>query len=198
MHNTCTKQLREKQNKACWCLPDTTPLRFHFKWSETATEEHNHYQCLSWDVPALTVSHLICLTLLLFLLLLFLVFLLVVALTRFPSDPSCLSLSGLPRWVPSAFGGGLPRLGGVGVGIRVYLEQGEAGGGGGDRDHCRRCHCEKETDDKRQKDSMRITRSRILNIELASGGNLYSNTNITICHPTALFKATNCIVSKQT
>lgn len=143
----------QKQNKE-----HNHPPQFQFRWSET-TEEHNHDSCLpqdgshvckpnntdmyeaqgSWDAA---VTHLICLSLLLFLPLLLLVLLLVVALTRFPPGCSCFSLSGLPGGVPSAFGDRLPRIGGVGVRIRVYLEQGEAGGGGGDGDHCRRCHCE--------------------------------------------------------
>lgn len=88
------------------------------------------------------MSHLVCFSQLLLLPLLLLVFLLVVALTRFPS---CLSLSGLPGGLPSAFGGVLPRIRGFRVRIRVYLEQGEAGRGGGDGDHCRRCHSERIT-----------------------------------------------------
>lgn len=81
------------------------------------------------------LTHLICLRLLLFLLLLFLVFLLVVALSPFPPG-SCFSLSGLSGGVPSGFVSGLSPVGGVGVRIRVYLEQGEPGSGGGDGDHC--------------------------------------------------------------
>lgn len=81
-------------------------------------------------------THLIGLCLLLLLLLLLLVSFLSVALTRFTSGGSSLPLSGFSR-LPSAFGAGLPHVGGVRVRIRIYLKQGEAGGGGGDGDRCR-------------------------------------------------------------
>lgn len=138
------------------------------------------------------VTHLISFTLLLLLLLLFLVFLLVVALTSFPPGCSCLSNSGLPSRVPSAFGGGLPWLRGVGVGVGVYLKQGETGGGGGDGDHCRRCHCVKgklKRDNKRHQEqfSVCVWGGLLCNRdlkpvaqELASSGNLFSAGNITL------------------
>lgn len=81
-------------------------------------------------------THLIGLCLLLLLLLLLLVSFLSVALTRFTSGGSSLPVPGFTR-LPSAFGAGLPHIGGVRVRIRIYLKQGEAGGGGGDGDRCR-------------------------------------------------------------
>lgn len=148
---TCQHSLQTKTEKL---RRSVFPLRFQFKWSET-TKKHNqssrpHHggimpadRCSRGSTNA-PVTHLIRLSLLLLLLLLLLVFFLVVALTRFSTGCSCLSMSGLPRGVPSAFGSGLHGIWCVRVRIRVYLKQGEAGGGGGDGDHCRWSHCEQK------------------------------------------------------
>lgn len=154
--NECQQSKTKKAICVCWSVPGTTTCSFSsgevkeaqpLFMSATSRKpcmQPNNADAWSRGSRNAPVTHLIRLSLLLLPLLLLLVFFLVVALTRFSTGCSCLALSGLPGWVPSAFGSVLPRIGCVGVRIRVYLEQGEAGGGGGDGDHCRWCHGEEK------------------------------------------------------
>ena len=152
--NTCTKQQRKKTqmltSALCGCIssevkqqeqnPASCLWHADVMWDAVTQHRHTNGAEVSSDA---SVTHLVRFTLLLLLPLLLLVFLLVVDLSRFPPGCSCLPLPGLPGGVPSAFGAAavsLPRLGCVGVRIRVNLEQGEPGGRGGDGDHGRRCH----------------------------------------------------------